>query len=154
LTVVGRLKPGVTLQQAQSELNSIAPKLGDEVPEVHRGWNMKAESLRDVYISRVRHPLLIFQGAVLLVLVIASANVAGLVLAQSMARRKELAIRGAIGSNRWRIIRQLIVETVVLALLAGVLGLSIAWCGLRTFIRYGPADFPRLNEIFGNMPFC
>jgi putative ABC transport system permease protein len=91
--------------------------------------------------------LVIFQGAVFFVLVIACANVAGLLLAQGVARRKELAIRRAIGSNRWRIVRQLEVETVLLALLAGLLGLMLAFAGLGAFVRFGPPDFPRLNEI-------
>jgi putative ABC transport system permease protein len=151
-TVVGRLKPGVTLRQAQSELDTIAPKMGDEVPEVHRGWNMKPELLHDVYVGRIRRPLLIFQGAVFFLLVIACANVAGLLVAQSLERRKELAIRGAIGSNRWRIVRQLIVETLLLALAAGTLGLFFAWCGLTAFTRFGPPDFPRLSEIRMDIP--
>src|SRR5262249_28978433 len=146
-TAIGRLKPGVTLEQAQSEANVIALQLGQQVPEVHRGWELKVESLRDVYVGRIKKPLLIFQGAVFFVFVIALANVAGLLLAQSVGRRRELAIRSAIGSNRWRIIRQLVVETVLLALIAGLLGLMFASAGLGAFIRFGPPDFPRLNEI-------
>jgi predicted permease len=146
-TAVGRLKPGVTRQQAQSEVNAIAQKLAAEVPEIHLGWGLKIESLQDVYVGRIRRPLLIFQGAVFFVLVIACANVAGLLLAQGVGRRRELAIRSAIGSNRWRIIRQLVVETILLALLAGLLGLVFASGALRLFIRFGPADFPRLNEL-------
>jgi putative ABC transport system permease protein len=146
-TAIGRLKPGVTIEQAQSELDSLAPKFAAEVPEVHAGWGLKAQSLQDVYVGRIRKPLLVFQGAVFFVLVIACANVAGLLLAQGLSRRRELAIRGAIGSNRWRIVRQLVVETVSLALIAGSVGLTFAWAGLSAFIRVGPPGFPRLNEI-------
>jgi len=146
-TAIGRLKPSVTLEQAQSEANAIAMQLVEQLPEVQRGWDMKVESLQDVYVGRIRKSLLIFQGAVLFVLVIACANVAGLLLAQGVARRKELAIRSAIGSNRWRIVRQLMVETVLLALMAGLVGLMFASAGLRAFIQFGPPDFPRLSEI-------
>ena len=146
-TAIGRLKPGVTVQQAQSEVNAIARRLGEEVPDIHLGWGLKVESLKDVYVGRIRKPLVIFQGAVFFVLVIACANVAGLLLVQGVARHKELAIRSAIGSNRWRIIRQLEVETVLLALVAGGLGWMFASAGLGAFIRFGPPDFPRLNEI-------
>jgi predicted permease len=146
-TAIGRLKPGVTLEQAQTEANMIALQLGEQLPEVHRGWELKVESLQDVYVGRIKKPLLIFQGAVFFVLVIACANVAGLLVAQGVGRRRELAIRSAIGSNRWRIIRQLVVETVLLALIAGLLGLMFASAGLGAFIRFGPPDFPRLNEI-------
>jgi putative ABC transport system permease protein len=146
-TAIGRLKAGVTLEQAQSEANTIASQLGEQLPEVQRGWDLKVESLQDVYVGRIRTALLIFQGAVFFVLVIACANVAGLLLAQGVARRRELAIRCAIGSNRWRIIRQLVVETVVLTLIAGLVGLMFASVGLRAFIRFGPQDFPRLSEI-------
>ena len=146
-TAIGRLKPSVTLEQAQSEANAIAVQLVEQLPEVQRGWDMKVESLQDVYVGRIRKSLLIFQGAVLFVLVIACANVAGLLLAQGVARRKELAIRSAIGSNRWRIVRQLMVETVLLALMAGLVGLMFASAGLRAFIQFGPPDFPRLSEI-------
>src|SRR5262249_54168846 len=133
--------------QAQDELNAIAPRFGEQVPEVHLGWGLKVESLHDVYVGRIRKPLLILQGAVFFVFVIACANVGGLLVAQGVTRRKELAIRSAIGSNRWRIVRQLMVDTVLLALIAGVLGLILAWAGLRTFTRFAPPDFPRLNEV-------
>src|SRR5262245_37210229 len=151
-TAIGRLKPSVTLEQAQSEANAIALQLVEQLPEVQRGWDMKVESLQDVYVGRIRKSLLIFQGAVLFVLVIACANVAGLLLAQGVARRKELAIRSAIGSNRWRIVRQLMVETVLLALIAGLVGLMFASACLRAFIQFGPPDFPRLSEISMDVP--
>jgi predicted permease len=146
-TAIGRLKPGVTLEQAQSEANAIALQLREQLPDVQRGWDLRVESLQDVYVGRIRRPLVILQGAVFALLVIACANVAGLLLAQGLARRRELAIRTAIGSNWWRIIRQLTVETLLLTSIAGLLGLLIASVGLRAFVRLGPADFPRLNEI-------
>src|SRR5262249_8781692 len=138
-TAIGRLKPSVTLEQAQSEANAIALQLVEQLPEVQGGWDMKVESLQDVYVGRIRKSLLIFQGAVLFVLVIACANVAGLLLAQGVARRKELAIRSAIGSNRWRIVRQLMVETVLLALMAGFVGFMLASAGFFCFPPVCPA---------------
>src|SRR3989442_7327055 len=151
-TVVGRLRPGVTLQQAQSELSSLEPKLAEQMPEVHRGWAMKLETLQDVYVGRIRRLLLVFQGAVFFLLIIACANVAGLLLAEAVTGRKELAIRAAIGSDRWCIIRQLIVETLLLSLIAGLTGLCLAWAGLRVFVGLAPHDFPRVNEIGIDLP--
>jgi putative ABC transport system permease protein len=151
VTAVGRLKAGVTLEQLQGELTAIAPRFGEQVPEVHLGWGLRAESLQDVYVGRIRKPLLILQGAVFLVFVIACANVAGLLLAQGVERRKELAVRSAIGSSRWRIVRQLVVETVLLSLIAGLAGLALASAGLGAFVRVAAPDFPRLTEISMDM---
>jgi putative ABC transport system permease protein len=145
-TVIGRLKPGVTIQQAQAELNALAPRVGEELPETHRGWGVKVESLHDAYVAGIRRPLLVFQGAVGIVLLIACANVAGLLLAKAGAREKELALRVALGSARTRIIRQLLTETLLLALSGGLVGIGFAAAGLRAFARVNIMNSPLLDQ--------
>jgi putative ABC transport system permease protein len=146
-TLFGRLKPGVTLTQAQSEMNSLALGLAEAMPEMNRGWGIRVESLRDVYVGRLRKPLLVFQGAVLFVLLIACANVAGLLLAQAVSRQKELAMRAALGSGRGRIASQLLTQSLLLSLLGGALGIALAWAGLRIFGTMWPDGFPRVGPL-------
>jgi predicted permease len=146
-TIIARMKPGVTVAQAQAEMSKLAVRVGEVLPESHKGWGVKVESLHDVYVARVRQPLLILQGAVFLLLLIACANVAGLLLAQASARSQELAMRTALGSSRGRIVRQLLTESVLLSVIGGVLGVGLAWAGLRSFLSLTPENFPRLAEI-------
>ena len=136
-----RLKPGVTLQQAQSQMDSLASPLGQEM-EMNRGWSIKVDSLREVYVGHLRQPLLIFQGAVFLLLLIACANVAGLLLAQAATRQKELALRAALGSSRGRVVRQLLAENLLLSLLACAAGVGLAWAGLRILNATLPTMLP------------
>jgi putative ABC transport system permease protein len=146
-TVIGRLKPGVTLAQAQAEMTGIATTVAREFPETHDGWTIRVEPLRDAYVGRLRLPLLLFQGAVLFVLLIASANVAGLQLAQAAARQRELAMRAALGSSRERLVRQLLAESAVLALAGGALGVGLAWGGLRLIAHLSPVGLARFGVI-------
>ena len=145
-TVFGRLKPGVTLEQAQADLNTLAAPLGDEM-DMNRGWAIKADSLREAYLGYLRQPLLVLQGAVLLVLLVACANVAGLVLAQASARQKELAVRAALGSSRGRVVRQLLAENIVLFVGGGVLGIVLAGLSLRMMLTTGLSAFPDLQDV-------
>ena len=142
--VFGRLKPGVTIEQAQADLNSLAVPLGQEL-EMNRGWSIRVDSLRDAYVGYLKQPLLILQGAVFLVLLIACANVAGLLLAQGAARQKELAVRATLGSSRGRIIRQLLTENLLLSLTGGVVGIGLAWTGLRALVNTAFASNPDLH---------
>jgi putative ABC transport system permease protein len=146
-SVFARLKPGVTVEQAQAELDTLAPMLGKEMPESHEGWGLRVESLKDTYVGRVKRPLILFQGAVLFVLLIACANVAGLILARAASRRQELSVRTALGSGRWRIARQLLAESALLSAAGTALGVSLAWAGLRAFTALSPAGFPRISSI-------
>ncbi|HEX5431346.1 MAG TPA: ABC transporter permease [Bryobacteraceae bacterium] len=136
-----RLKPGVSVAQAQAEMNSLAAPLGVEM-EMNRGWNIAVDSLKDSYVAHLRGPLLIFEGAVLFLLLIACANVAGLLLAQATARQKELGLRAALGGSRPRVVRQLLTESVFLSLAGGLSGIAFAWLGLLLVAKKLPALLP------------
>jgi len=132
-TVIARMNHATTPAQAQDEMNQTALTLAREMPESHTGWRIRVQPLRDVAVGGVRTPLLVFQGAVLLVLLLACANVAGLLIAHGSTRRQELALRAAIGARRGHLVRQLLTESVLLALVGGVIGVILAWGSLRLF---------------------
>jgi putative ABC transport system permease protein len=150
--VAARLKPGLTLRQAQEEMNAVAAALGGAFPSTNKGWGIRLEPALDLYVGWVRKPLLIVQGVVFLVLLISCANVTGLLLAQAATRKREVAVRAALGAGRWRIARQFLIESTVLSLLGGVLGIVLAWCGLKLFVAISPAWFPRVREIALDAP--
>jgi putative ABC transport system permease protein len=145
--VVARLKPGVALKQSQSEIDAIAAQQLAADPERNRGLGARVQPMTESLYGDLQGPLLILQGAVAFVLLIGCANVAGLLLARAASRRTEIAVRTAIGAGRWRIIRQLITESLPLSLLAGAMGVFLAWGGLKLFVAVAPPGFPRLNEI-------
>jgi hypothetical protein len=109
---------------------------------MNRGWNIRVESLRDAYVGHLRQPLLVFQGAVLILLLIACANVAGLLLAQANARQRELTVRSALGSTRNRVMRQLLAESVSLSAVGGIVGAALGWAGLRILTTALPSVLP------------
>jgi len=151
-TLIGRLKPGVTIGQAQAEMDRFAEVISTEFPETHLGWGLKVESLRDASAGGWRQLLWIFQGAVLLVLLIASSNVAALVMSRAAAQQKELAVRSALGSSRWRLVRQLLTDNLVLSALGAALGIGLAWLGVRALVASGIEGFPRLAEVSMQWP--
>lgn len=144
---LGRIKVGVTFQQAQHEMNRFAAGLAEVQPSTNKGWGIRLEPALDVYVGWVRKPLIIVQGVVAFVLLIACANVAGLFLAQASDRRAEVALRAALGASRWRIVRQFLNESALLASIGGLLGLLLVVGGLRLFIAISPSWFPRVAEI-------
>ena len=152
MQVVGRLKPGVSIKQAQAEMDGIAARISREDPSRNDGNGVRVEPLQEAFMGRFRDPLLLLQGAVAFVLLIGCANVAGLLLARGAVRQTEIAVRSAVGAGRWRIVRQLLTESTVLALTGGALGIALAWGGLQLFVTSAPAGFPRLNELRLDVP--
>jgi putative ABC transport system permease protein len=144
---VGRLKPSVSLEQAQSEMTLIARRLEREYPESNKGLTVAVTGLRDQMVGDVRLTLYLLLGAVGVVLLIACTNTATLLLGKATARTREVAIRAALGASRKRVVRQLVTESLLLALFAGVLGLLLASWGSMALVALAPADLPRLSEI-------
>jgi putative ABC transport system permease protein len=150
LRVFARLKPGTTMEQAQQEMTGMARRLAEQYPDSNSKRGFGVTSMHELFYGGAREPLLILQGAVLFVLLIACANVAGLLLARAAGRQTEIAIRSAVGAARGRLIRQVLTESVVLAVLGGILGVAFAWIGLRVFVAAAPSDVPNLDSMTVN----
>ena len=147
LRVIGRLRPGVTLDQARAEMHSIALGLEKQYPSSNTGYDVALSTMLDDLVWYIKPALFVLLVAVGFVLLIACANVANLLLARSSARHKEMAIRMAMGASRSRIIRQLLTESLLLAMAGGVLGLLLAMWGTDALIAAIPDTLPRAEEI-------
>ncbi|HKE57715.1 MAG TPA: ABC transporter permease [Pyrinomonadaceae bacterium] len=143
LSVIARLKPAVTLGQAEQDMKLITERLAQEYPQEMATFGVKLVSLQEQLVGDVRRPLLLLFGAVSFVLLIACANVANLQLARASTRQKELAIRRALGASRERLLRTVLTESLLLSLLGGVLGLLMAFWGMRLITALGPAAIPQ-----------
>ena len=147
LRSVARLKPGVTLQQAQAELDGIGKQLEIAYPDYNKGWGVNLVPMHEQIVGDIRPVLLVLLAAVAFVLLIACANVANLLLSRAASRRKELALRAALGADRMRLIRQMLTESMVLAMMGGVLGVLLAYWGIELLVAFAPDNIPRLHEI-------
>jgi putative ABC transport system permease protein len=148
LTVIARLRPHATIEQARAELDTIGDRLERADPAFNRGWRPSLFPLREEVVGGAEQPLMVLMGAVGFLLLMACVNVANLLLARGHTRRREIAIRLALGATRGRIVLQLLSESLLLALAGGALGLLLAWTGVALLARLGagPAGIPRLAE--------
>jgi putative ABC transport system permease protein len=144
--VYARLRPGVAIEAAQTEVDGVSRRLETEYAEL-KGTRAQVWRVRDFTVRDVRLSLLVLLGAVGLLLLIACANVANLLLVRASVREREIALRAALGAGRWRILRQLLTESVILGLCGGVAGLVLAAAGTRLVSRYGPERIPFLREV-------
>ena len=147
LRAIGRLKPGATLQRANADVASIAGRLAAEYPKTNEGLTFIVNSLHRDYVGDLRLPILILFAAVGLVLLIACANVANLLLAQATTRRREIAIRIALGARRWKIVRQLLIESLLLAGAGGLLGVLGAVWGVEALAKLLPESLSKLQSV-------
>ena len=147
LSVYGRAVPGMPAERVNADLQKVGTLLREQFPTTNGELAFAATSLREQIVGEVRRPLYILFGAVAFVLLVACANVANLQLARVSARQEEFAVRTALGAGRGRLVRQLLTESVMLALAGGVVGLAIAWWGTQALVAAQPADIPRLDEI-------
>jgi putative ABC transport system permease protein len=144
-TMLARLRPGTNISQAQSIMSGVARSIAGQVPDPE--FNIEVRSLADEYVSDVRKPLFVLLCAVVAVLLISCANVANLLLARASVRSHEIAVRAALGAGRSRIIRQLLTESLILAVLGGALGILLATWGTKALLALAPTNLPRLNGV-------
>jgi len=149
--VIARLEPGVTIAQAQAEMNSLNRQEETAFPDTHRHWGVAVAQLKTPEATRLRKMLLLLFGAVGLVLLIACANIVNLLLVRNAGREREIAVRTAMGASAWRLVRQLLTESMLLAFAGGALGLLVAFAGSRALLSLAPADLDVLrgNELNG-----
>ena len=144
---LARLKPGVSVQQAHEQMNRVAAALDEQHPKFSPGMRVRVVSLHHHLVGRVRNWMLMLLGAVALVLLIACANVANLLLARATGRTREMGIRSALGASRWRLVRALLVEGLLLSLAGAALGVLLAYLGVQGIRAWLPAGLPRVADI-------
>ena len=146
LNAIGRLRPGITREQAEARMNVIAQQLEEQYPE-DKDWRIRLVSLRDEIVGGSQTMLLILFGAAGFVLLIACVNIANLLLATATARQKEIAVRTALGASRFRLIRQMLTESLLIAAFGGTAGLAFARWGIEAMLALGPKQIPRMHMI-------
>jgi predicted permease len=145
--VLARLRPGVSVEQARTMVDGLAGRLAREFPATNGGLQFRVTPLSEMYTAQVKPYVLLLFGAVLLVLVVACANVANLLLSRAIVRDRETAVRTALGASRWRIVRTFLVESVMLAVCGGALGAALAWAGVRVLTALVPVQLPPWMQV-------
>src|SRR5215472_2874585 len=147
---IGRLRPGLTLEQAQARLTAMAAQLRRDFPTDYpprAQWTIEIQSLQETLVGKVRPMLLVLLGAVILIVFIVSLNIANLLLARASGRQQEMAVRSALGASRGRMVRQMLTESMLLSLIGGIAGIATAVGTLGFILRFVPSNVPRLNEV-------
>jgi predicted permease len=144
---IARLAPGVTLAQADRDVNALAARLAADFPATNRAWSARLIPLLENQLGFYRPALLVLLGAVLLLMLIGAFNVAGLLLTRSLNRRRELAVRMALGASPFRLVRELVSESAVLAAVGGAVGVFLAWGLVHALVASAPVAIPRLDEV-------
>ena len=147
LTVVGRLRHGVSLPEAQAEIDTIAARVARQYPATNKGWGAALDPLHAALVGHTQRMLVLLLAAVGLMLLIASVNVANLMLVRMKAREVELAMRSALGASPGRVVRQILAESTVLAACGGALGIALAVWGVKALVQLAPEGLPRLGEV-------
>jgi putative ABC transport system permease protein len=147
LGIVGRLKPGVSIDRARADVEAVAKRLAQTYPQTNANFLTEVTLLRDEVVGEIRPALIVFTAAVGLVLLVACGNVANLMLARAAARTREIAVRVSLGAGRSRLLRQLLTESVLLALTGGAIGLGLAAWGVSALKALRPGNIPRIEEI-------
>ena len=147
LQAIGRLKPGIPVERARAEMMALADRIAEAHPDPDAGWNVKVVPLLDYAVRSVKPALTALLIAVGFVLLIACANVANLLLARAADREKEIAIRTALGADRWRIVRQMLTESLLLSLAGGAVGMLLAVWGVHVLLSFAPDDLPRMRDV-------
>ncbi len=147
MNVVGRLHRAISRDEAQSRLSAFYNNLAERYPNTNQNWNAVTIPLYEETVQSSRLILLVLLGAVGMVLLLASANIAGLVLANAAGRQREFALRLALGASRFRLVRQLLAESLLLAVAGGLIGVGISWLGLDLLLSFAPQDLPRISEV-------
>jgi putative ABC transport system permease protein len=147
MNVVGRLNPAISRDEAQSRLSTFYSSLAERYPDTNQNWNAVTIPLYEETVQSSRLILLVLLGAVGMVLLLASANIAGLVLANAAGRQREFALKLALGASRFRLVRQLLAESLLLATAGGLIGVGVSWIGLDVLLSLAPPDLPRISEV-------
>jgi predicted permease len=152
LSVIGRLKPGMSVERANADLTAIAADRAARFPDTNKGWEVTVRPLHEQTVGQLRPALLTLLGGVAVVLMIACLNVANVLLARAAGRRRDLAVRSALGASRGRLIQQTLVESLLLSVAGGLLGLGLMAAGTQAILAMAPANLPRLAEVTASLP--